>query len=514
MGKFDRDLRSIQEARDLARAGAEAAKRLATFSEEQIDKILKNLVVVAEANKVMLAEMAHEETGYGNVFDKTFKNHLASTLYYNEIKDMKCQGIIEEDTAKQIVKIADPVGLVMGITPSTNPTSTVIYKCMTAIKARNPIVFAPHPAALKCSVKAAELMAAAAEEAGAPVGTIGCISHPSMEASDWLMKCDEVKLILATGGPGMVKAAYSSGKPAIGVGPGNSPAYIEKSADIKKAVQNIRISKSFDQGLICASEQSIIVEECNHDAVVEEMKAQGFYFMTAAETDALIKVFFKPGTTTMNGKFVGKRAEVLAEAAGFSVPEGTVILVGEKLGVGPQNPLSYEKLSQIIGFYTVANWKEAHDLSLRLLQHGIGHTMSIHTEDKEMAMNFSDLPASRILVNSPSAQGGVGGCNNLLVSFTLGCGTLGGSAVSENVGPQNLVNVKEVAWSTVDLSDLKAADPSFDYDPAKEQRESNAFASAMDKKPVAPAASSNTGISQEQLADIVNLMMKSLKGEN
>lgn len=509
MDRYDRDLRSLQEARNIARAGEKAAAEIATFSEEKIDFIIQNMVRVAEANKVMLAEMAHNETGYGNVYDKTFKNHMASTLFYNEIKDMKCQGIIEENEEDKVITMAYPAGLVMGITPTTNPTSTIIFKSICAVKARDAIVFAPHPNALNCSVKAAELMAIAAEEAGAPVGTIGVMTNPTMEASNWLMKCPEVKLIVATGGPGMVRAAYGAGKPAIGVGPGNSPAYIEKSANIQKAVQNIKISKTFDQGLICASEQSIVCEESNKEAVIAEMKKQGFYFMTDEQTKKVQNIVFKPGTHTMNGKWVGQKAEKIAAEAGFSVPEGTVILVGEGGGVGPDYPLSYEKLTQVIAFYTVYNWKEAHDLCERLLQHGIGHTFSIHTEDKEMAMNFSDMPVSRIMVNQPSAQGGVGGCNSLLISYTLGCGTIGGSAVSENVGPKNFINTKTICWPTVDLAQgLKNVDPSWDYEePAAPA--ADAFANAF-----ANTEAASTGITQDQLNEIVNLMVKSLKGEN
>jgi acetaldehyde dehydrogenase (acetylating) len=507
MDRYDRDLRSMQEARDKARAGARAAEEIATFSEEKIDFILQNMVRVAEANKVMLAEMAHKETGFGNVYDKTFKNHLASTLFYNEIKDMKCQGVLSDDEEKQVMEIAFPAGLVMGITPSTNPTSTIIFKAICAIKARDAIIFAPHPAALNCSIKAAELMAVAAEEAGAPVGTISVVTTPTMEASNWLMRCPEVKLIIATGGPGMVKAAYAAGKPAVGVGNGNSPAYIEKSANIQQAVQNIKISKTFDQGLICASEQSIVVEEANKDAVIAEMKKQGYYFMTREQTQKVQNIIFKPGTHNMNSKFVGRKAEVIAAEAGFTVPEGTVILVGEQDGVGPDYPLSYEKLTQVIAFYTVYNWKEAHDLCERLLQHGLGHTFSIHTESKDMVMKFSDMPVCRIMVNSPSAQGGVGGCNNLLISYTLGAGTIGGSAVSENVGPQNFINKKVIAWATVDLSDLKAIDPTWDYDPEPEAPAADAFANAFANNTAA------NGITQDQLNEIVNLMVKSLKGE-
>ena len=531
MEKFDRDLRSLQQARDLARAGAQAAKEFATYTEEQVDLILKNMVRVAEANKVMLAELAHKETGYGNVYDKAFKNHLASGLLYNEIKDKKTQGIVEEDPVNKVVTVAAPIGLIMGITPSTNPTSTIIAKAILAMKTRNAIVFAPHPKAINCCVKAAELMAIAAEDAGAPKGVIGCVTIPSMEASNWLMHSDEVKLILATGGPGMVKAAYSSGTPAIGVGSGNSPAYIEKTANVQKAVQDIFISKTFDQGLICSSEQSIVCEEANHDEVVAEIKRQGGYFMTPEETKKVCNVIFRPGTTAMSGKLVGHKAEDIAAAAGITIPAGTKLLVGPQNGVGPDYPLSYEKLTQVIAFYTVADWKEAHDLSYRLLQHGPGHTFNIHTASKETAMKFMDLPASRFIYNGYGAQGGVGAATGVPISFTLGCGPVGGSSVSENISVDNLIVLKRLEGKTLDLTDMKKADPTFDYDPAPAAAGGAASASVGGTSPDAFAqAFSNdknvtvgqccttpsggeTGISQEQLNDIVQMMMKTLKGE-
>ena len=272
MENFDYDLQSIQEARNLARLGKIATEKLANYTEEQIDKILQNMVRVAEENAVMLAKMAVEETGFGKVEDKTFKNHMASTIVYNYIKDMKCAGIISEDPVNKVMEVADPVGLIMGIVPSTNPTSTAIYKSMIAIKARNAIVFSPHPAALQCTLKAATLMRDAAVAAGAPENVIGCLSMPSMGATDELMKCKETSLIIATGGPGMVKAAYSAGKPALGVGAGNSPSYIERTADVAQSVKDILASKTFDNGTVCASEQSVICEECNRDQVIAEFK--------------------------------------------------------------------------------------------------------------------------------------------------------------------------------------------------------------------------------------------------
>lgn len=462
MENFDYDLRSIQAVRDLARLGKAAAEQIADYTEEQIDRILRNMVAAAKKHAVVLAKMAVEETGFGKVEDKTYKNHLASTILYQSIKDMKTIGIIRHDEATQIMDVAEPVGLVMGIIPSTNPTSTAIYKAMIAIKSRNAIVFSPHPSAAKCTVKAAEIMNQAAVEAGAPANIIGCISMPSMNATNELMENKEVKMIIATGGPGLVKASYSKGKPALGVGAGNCPAYIERTANVQKAVKDILASKTFDYGTICASEQSVIVEECNHEQVVAEFKKKGGYFMSPEETAKVCELLFKNGHA-MNAKFVGRSPQVIAAAAGFSIPEGTKVLIGEQKGVGPTYPLSYEKLTSVLAFYTVKDWEEACQLSIQLLQNGIGHSMSLHTQDKDIVMKFAKKPAARILVNTGSTQGATGASTGLMPSFTLGCGTWGGSSVSENVSPIHLINIKRVAYGLRDCSTLASADPTFDY---------------------------------------------------
>ena len=463
MDNMDKDLRSIQEVRDLARLGQIATETIATYNEQQIDKILVNMVRVAEEHAVELAKMAVEETGFGKVADKTYKNHLSSTILYNEIKDMKTSGILNEDPVKKTMEVAEPVGLIMGIVPSTNPTSTAIFKAMIAVKARNAIIFSPHPSAAKCTQRAAELMAQAAVEAGAPQNTIACIQTPTMEATDELMHHKNIKMIIATGGPGMVKAAYSAGKPALGVGAGNSPAYIERTANVQKAVENIMASKTFDNGTICASEQSVVCEECNKDAVIAEFKAQGGYFMTPEETDRVCKLLFKPGTTSMSAKFVGRSAKVIADAAGLSVPEGTKVLLGPQGGVGKDYPLSFEKLTSVLAFYVVNNWEEACELSISLLQNGIGHTMSLHTEDRNMVLKFSEKPASRILVNTGGSMGGTGASTGLAPSFTLGCGTWGGSSVSENVTPLHLINIKRVAYGIKDCKGMADNDPTFNH---------------------------------------------------
>ncbi len=516
MENFDYDLRSIQEARDLARNGEAAAKKIAGYTAEQIDVILRSMAKAGEEHSLCLAQMAVEETGFGKVMDKAYKNHAASTLLYEEIKDMKTRGILCEDTTKQTFEVAEPVGLVMGIVPSTNPTSTVFFKSMIAIKSGNAIVFSPHPSAAKCTQKAAEVMREAAIAAGAPEGIIGCVTMPSMGSTNELMKCKEVSLIIATGGPGMVKAAYSAGKPAIGVGAGNSPAYIEKTADVKHAVRTIMASKTFDYGTICASEQSIICEESNHAEVVAELKSQGGYFMTKEETDKVCNLLFKNGHN-MNAKFVGRSPEVIATAAGITIPEGTKVLIGKQEGVGEGYPLSYEKLTTVLGFYTVKDWEEACGLSYRLLQNGIGHTMSIHTQDRDMVLKFAAKPASRILVNTGGSQGGTGISTGLPIAFTLGCGTCGGSSVSENVSPKHLLNVKTVAFGLKDCATIVDDDPTFMW--KEKSQASSSFSPAelvasFEKKESAPAASCQSGCDDnDKLAALVKEIVLAMKGQ-
>ncbi|MFC3928979.1 acetaldehyde dehydrogenase (acetylating) [Streptococcus caprae] len=458
MKTIDVDLCSIQEARDLVRNGKQAANIIATFSDEQIDAILKNIVKAVGDNAYYLADMAVEETGFGKLADKAYKNYAASHLLYDEIKDLQTSGILEFDEGNKVFSVAEPMGLLLGITPSTNPTSTVIFKAMIAIKSRNAIVFAPHPSAKRCSNAAAELVRKAAVEAGAPEHIVGSVSSPTLAATNELMNAKDVSMIIATGGPGMVKAAYSCGKPAIGVGAGNSPAYIERTANVEKAIRTIVASKTFDNGTICASEQSIICEEVNKDAVIRGLTKQGCYMMSKEETDKVCDLLFRGNShgcnPAMNPKFVGRPALEIAEAAGICVPKDTKILVGPQAGVGQGNPLSFEKLTTVLGFYVVKNWEEACALSIRLLQNGIGHTMSMHTEDPDMILRFSAKPASRILINTGGSQGGTGISTGLPVSFTLGCGTGGGSSMSENLSPKHLVNVKTVAYGVKDVTKL------------------------------------------------------------
>ena len=490
METLDYDLQTVQEARNLARQAQKAEDVFCKFTNEQVDRILQNMVRVAEENAAKLARMAVEETGFGKVEDKIVKNQVASRDVYNYIKDMKTIGVIHEDTVNRITEIGEPVGVVLGIIPSTNPTSTVIYNAMIALKARNTIVFSPHPAALKCTVEAARLMAEAAETAGAPLGTISTITHPSMGATNELMHSEEVKMIIATGGSAMVKAAYSCGKPALGVGPGNGPSYIERTADVKKSVEDIMLSKTFDYGTICASEQSIVVEECNRTQVVEEFKRQGGYFMTKEETDKVCQLLFKNGHA-MNAKFVGRSPQVIADAAGITIPAGTRVLIGEQDGVGNGYPLSYEKLTSVLGFYTVRDWQDECDLCIRLLKNcGLGHTMSIHTEDPEIVRRFYEKPVFRIIVNTPATQGGTGISTGLAPAFTLGCGTWGGSATADNVTPLHLMNIKRVAYG------IREVKPSVPYTGQTTSCGTTAAA---------------TGSDDDQLISVVNEVLQLLK---
>lgn len=445
MENYDYDLESIQEARTLARKGKKAQQELAHYTADQIDRIIKKMVSVAEENAVILAKMAVEETGFGKVEDKIFKNHHASTELYAFIKDMKTVGVIKDDPDSKMIEIAEPMGLLMGIIPSTNPTSTVIYKSIISLKSRNGIVISPHPSALKATLKAAQLMNDAAVAAGAPENIVSCISKPSMQATNELMRSEEIALIIATGGAAMVKAAYSVGKPALGVGPGNVPSYIEKTADVKKAVADIIASKTFDNGTICASEQAVIVEEAMEAEIISEFQRQGGYFMTEEETAKVAQKLFVKGHA-MNARLVGRSPQVIAEAAGISIPDGTKVLLGRQTGVGEGYPLSYEKLTTVLGFYTVKNWEEACEISIALLNNGgVGHSFAIHTQDKELLMKFAEKPVFRILVNTGSTQGGVGASTAIAPAFTLGCGTWGGSATSDNVTPEHLINIKRIA---------------------------------------------------------------------
>jgi len=443
---FDYDLISIQEARDAARKAKAAQQVFAEFPQEKIDLIIKAMAEAGNANAEWLAKMAVDETKFGVFEDKVTKNTFAATDVYNYIKDMKTVGVIKEDAEKKILEVGAPVGVIMGIVPSTNPTSTVIYKALISLKSGNAIVFSPHPSASRCTFAAAQVMHEAAVKAGAPEGIVGCLSKTTMAATEELMHHDDTAVILATGGSAMVKAAYSAGKPAYGVGPGNVPVFIERTADIRQAVADVIGSKTFDNGTICASEQAVIADEPIKDQVIAEMEAQGAYFLDREEVKLVTRAVMT-ARGGMNPALVGKSAKVVADKAGIKVSEGTRVLVAPLEGYGPNYPLSYEKLTTVLGFYTAKDWHEACLLSIELLKlGGIGHSFVIHTQDEQVAREFIKKPVFRILVNTPSSLGAIGYTTGLAPSLTLGCGTWGGSSTSDNVTPLHLINIKRQAY--------------------------------------------------------------------
>ena len=443
--QLDKDLQAKQEARDLARQAELAQQALFGYSQEQLDAITRAVAKAFETAAAELAQMAVEETGFGNVSDKIVKNQFASRSVLEAISPMKTVGILKEEPG--LWEVGVPVGVIAAIVPSTNPTSTVCYKAMIALKSGNTIIFSPHPKALACTLRASRIVAEAAEKAGAPKGSVSCLTIPSLDGCRELMGANEVKLILATGGPAMVKAAYSSGKPAIGVGAGNGPAYLHPSCDLKDALEKILQSKTFDNGTVCASEQSIIVEKAMEDDARKLASSMGYYFMNDREAKVLGAILFRPNGA-LNPDIVGKSAGVLAEKAGFCVPQGARILVAREQDVGAKYPYSHEKLCPVLGWFVVENEEAAKNLAIKVLRHeGVGHTFSIHAQDKDAVRRFCrEIPVSRFMVNAPSAQGGIGAETKLFPALTLGCGAVGGSSSSENISPMHLVNIRKVAW--------------------------------------------------------------------
>ena len=447
MTEFDEDLLARQEARMLCRRAGQAQQTLETLPQEKLDAIVRAMAAAFEGECASLAKMAVEETGFGNTQDKTEKNRFACQDVLRAIEPMKTVGILREDREKSLWEIGVPVGVIGAIVPSTNPTSTVCYKALIAVKAGCAIVFSPHPKAAKCSCAAAQILARAAEAAGAPEGTVGCLTKNKMAGTQEMMSAPEVKLLLATGGPGMVRAAYSSGKPAIGVGAGNGPAFIHSSADVPKAVADIIRSKTFDNGTVCASEQSIIVERSMETAVLAEAEKQGIYLMPRDQAGALAKLLFKPGGG-LDPQVVGKTAIYLAEKAGFSVPKNTKVLMAREQEAGPTRPYSMEKLCPVLAFFVMDSEDAVLSKAVEVLRHeGSGHTFAIHARDEEVIRRFAlKIPVSRFLVNAPAALGGIGAATGLFPALTLGCGAIGGSSSSNNISPLDLINIRRVAW--------------------------------------------------------------------
>lgn len=460
MQLYDKDLLSMQEVRELVGAAKKAQQELAQMSQEQVDRIVRSIADAGVRNARRLAQMAHEDTGFGIVEDKVVKNVFASRGVYEYIKDMKTIGEIGRDEEKKLRVIAVPVGVIAGLIPSTNPTSTALFKSEIAIKAGNAIVFSPHPSALRCIKETVKVIRQAIAEAGGNENLVSCISIPTMQATDNLMKHPDTALILATGGSAMVRAAYSSGTPAIGVGPGNGPAYIERTADIPLAVKRIMDSKTFDNGTICASEQSVICDIDMRPLVQTEMEKQGAYFLSAEESAKLGK-FILRANGTMNPEIVGRSVDTIAKLAGLTVPQGTRVLVAYEDGVGRGHPYSNEKLGPILAFYTGTDYKDVCEKCCTILHYeGKGHTFSMHSNDETVIDYFARrIPASRFMVNTPSALGGIGGTTGLMPSLTLGCGAIGGSATSENVGPMNLLDKRYIAYGTQELEDIRKSMP-------------------------------------------------------
>ena len=443
----DKDLLSIQEVRTKVEEAYTAWLKYRDYSQERVDAIVERMAAAARANARQLAELAVEETGYGNVGDKFIKNLLAADALPRRMRGMKTVGLLREIPAEKLVEYGVPMGVVAAILPTTNPTSTAIYKILISLKAGNAIVVSPHPRAHGCTCRTAALLSRAAVEAGAPAGIIQCVDNATLEATNALMRHERTAVILSTGGAGIVRAAYSSGKPAFGVGPGNVPALVDASADVEAAVGDIVAGKSFDYGTVCSSEQALVAEEKLRDRVLAALKSRQAYIANDAQKQALGKLLLMPNWT-VNPKCVGQAPGKIAKMAGFEVPPETSIICAEISGVGKQHPLSAEKLSPVLSLYFVKDFAAALDTCYALLKFGgMGHTAVIHAQDAARIREFAArMPAMRVLVNTPAPQGSTGITTNVFPSMTLGCGAVAGNSTSDNVGPMHLINVKRLAY--------------------------------------------------------------------
>src|SRR5918998_925463 len=443
----DKDLVSVQQARDLVEAAYRAQSQLAQFDQAKIDRICEAMAKAALAEAARLGAMAVEETGYGIPADKQEKNRFAAEDVWNYFRGLRTKGVVSE--SKDVVEIASPRGVVAGIIPSTNPTSTAIFKILIALKSRNTVVLSPHPSAAKCINETARVMRDAGVKEGLPADAIGCMTTATIEGTETLMKHKQTAVILATGGIGLVRAAYSSGKPAFGVGPGNVPVCVERTADVPKAVQDILTGKCFDNGTICASEQAVVCDAPIEREVREQFKAQGGHFLSPSEAEQLAKVVATP-QRSLNPQIVGKSVETIAKLAGINVPPGTRCLMADVGGVGREHPLSMEKLSPVLAFYVEDGLERGAARCFEVLSYGgMGHTAGIHTRSRDAARAFgTEMPASRVIVNSPTTHGAIGFSTALPPSMTLGCGSWGGNVTSDNVSPWHLMDIKRVAFET------------------------------------------------------------------
>jgi acetaldehyde dehydrogenase (acetylating) len=443
----DKDLASIAEARALARRAKEAQAVLGEFSQAQVDAIVDAMAAAVTPHAEAIARLAVEETGFGVVADKVQKNLFSSERVYEFIRPMKTVGVINRIEEKKVIEIAEPFGVVCAVIPSTNPTSTAIYKILIAIKSRCAVVLTPHPSAARCIICTADIMNEAARRAGLPDGAIGWMKTVTLEGTQELMKAREVSVILATGGMGLVRAAYSAGKPAYGVGPGNAPCYIESSADVRKAADDILTGKSFDNGVLCSSPNSVVVDQAIEAEARRQFLEQGGYFLSAAEADTLAKQLITPQRLP-NPALVGKPATFIAQKIGITVPPTTRALIAELKGVGRDFPLSIEKLCPVLSYYVVKDWREGCERCKDILRYGgMGHTMSIHSQNDAVILEFGlHKPAYRICVNTPTTHGSIGLTTGLDPAMTLGCGGFGGNITSDNISPKHLLNIKRVAY--------------------------------------------------------------------
>ena len=477
----DQDLASIAEARALARRAKLAQATLAEFSQDQVDRLVEAMATAVTPHAEALARLAVEETTFGVVNDKIQKNLFASQRVFEFIKPMKTVGVINRIDDRKIIEIAEPFGVVAAVIPSTNPTSTAIYKILIAIKARCAVVMTPHPSAARCITRTADIMNEAGRRAGLPDDAIGWMTTVTLEGTQELMKAREVSVILATGGLGLVRAAYSAGKPAYGVGPGNAPCYIESSADVRKAANDILTGKSFDNGVLCSSPNSVVVDAVIAEEARRQFKDQGGYFLLPAQAELLAKQLVTPQRLP-NPALVGKSAVYIAEKIGITVPAGTRALIAELKGVGRDFPLSIEKLCPVLSYYVVKDWREGCERCKQILKYGgMGHTMSIHSQNDAVILEFGlHKPAYRICVNTPTTHGAIGLTTGLDPAMTLGCGGFGGNITSDNISPKHLLNIKRVAYELRPATPAPAL-PKAPQKPRPDSISADALTSRIDK---------------------------------
>ncbi|MDA1184979.1 MAG: aldehyde dehydrogenase family protein [Acidobacteria bacterium] len=501
-----RDQQSVSEAGTLAVSARQAQTQLTELSQEQIDRIVTAMAEAVTPHAEALARLAVEETGYGVVADKIQKNLFASDRVYQFIRPIRTVGVVNRIEDRKIIEIAEPFGVVAAIVPSTNPTSTAIYNVLIALKARCAVIISPHPSAVRCITRTVEILAEAAAGAGAPAGSIGWMNTVTLDGTQALMKHREVAVILATGGMGLVRAAYSAGKPAYGVGPGNAPCYVERTADIAKAASDILVGKTFDNGVLCSSPNSVVVDESVSEELARECEARGAYFLNTAEAEVLAAALVTPQRLP-NPALVGKSAAFIAAQAGLSVPEGTRVLIARLDGVGRDYPLSIEKLAPVLSWYVVSDWREGCERCIQVLRYGgMGHTMSIHSRAEDVILEFGlKKPAGRICVNTPTTHGSIGLTTGLDPALTLGCGGWGGNITSDNISPRHLLNIKRLAYEIRPAVVTRAF-----FDSVETEKRSGAQATTIDvSQPAARVGSRRDGIPVEVLASRIDAFLAS-----